>query len=274
MKKRLDVLLLEKGMAPSRERAKAIIMSGIVYVNNQKADKAGMSIPEDAEIEIRGKTNSFVSRGGLKIEKALDYFHIDPKDLCVMDIGASTGGFTDCLLTRGARKVYSIDVGYGQLAWKLRQDPRVVCMERTNIRYVTPEQLDDVPEFAVIDVSFISLKLVLPVVANLLNEHGRIACLIKPQFEAGKGKVGKKGVVREPEIHLEVLQSFIQNAHDAGFHVYSLTFSPIKGPEGNIEFLGYLGKDGGDAELDPAAVVAQAHGVLTNHDDETLKFPN
>ena len=268
MKKRLDVLLFEKGMVPSRERAKAIIMSGIVYVNNQKADKAGMSIPEDAEIEIRGKTNSFVSRGGLKIEKALNYFQIDPKDLCVMDIGASTGGFTDCLLTRGARKVYSIDVGYGQLAWKLRQDPRVVCMERTNIRYVTPEQLDDVPDFAVIDVSFISLKLVLPVVSNLLQEHGRVACLIKPQFEAGKGKVGKKGVVRDPEIHLEVLQSFIENAHEAGFHVYSLTFSPIKGPEGNIEFLGYLGKDGEDAELDPAALVAEAHGALAKHEEE------
>ena len=268
MKKRLDVLLFEKGMVPSRERAKAIIMSGIVYVNNQKADKAGMSIPEDAEIEIRGKTNSFVSRGGLKIEKALDYFQIDPKDLCVMDIGASTGGFTDCLLTRGARKVYSIDVGYGQLAWTLRQDPRVVCMQRTNIRYVTPEQLEDVPDFAVIDVSFISLKLVLPVVANLLQEHGRIACLIKPQFEAGKGKVGKKGVVRDPEIHLEVLQSFIENAHEAGFHVYSLTFSPIKGPEGNIEFLGYLGKDGEDAELDPAALVAEAHGALAKHEEE------
>ena len=268
MKKRLDVLLFEKGMVPSRERAKAIIMSGIVYVNNQKADKAGMSIPEDAEIEIRGKTNSFVSRGGLKIEKALNYFQIDPKDLCVMDIGASTGGFTDCLLTRGARKVYSIDVGYGQLAWKLRQDPRVVCMERTNIRYVTPEQLDDVPDFAVIDVSFISLKLVLPVVANLLQEHGRIACLIKPQFEAGKGKVGKKGVVRDPEIHLEVLQSFIENAHEAGFHVYSLTFSPIKGPEGTIELLGYLGKDGEDAELDPAALVAEAHGALAKHEEQ------
>ena len=215
-KKRLDVLLFEKGMVPSRERAKAIIMSGIVYVNNQKADKAGMSIPEDAEIEIRGKTNSFVSRGGLKIEKALTYFQIDPKDLCAMDIGASTGGFTDCLLTRGARKVYSIDVGYGQLAWKLRQDPRVVCMERTNIRKVTPDMLDDVPEFAVIDVSFISLKLVLPVVAQLLNEHGRIACLIKPQFEAGKGKVGKKGVVREPEIHLDVLNAFIETSGKVG----------------------------------------------------------
>ena len=266
-KKRLDVLLFEKGMVPSRERAKAIIMSGIVYVNNQKADKAGMSIPEDAEIEIRGKTNSFVSRGGLKIEKALTYFQIDPKDLCVMDIGASTGGFTDCLLTRGARKVYSIDVGYGQLAWKLRQDPRVVCMERTNIRKVTPDMLDDVPEFAVIDVSFISLKLVLPVVAQLLNEHGRIACLIKPQFEAGKGKVGKKGVVREPEIHLDVLNAFIENAHEAGFHVYNLTFSPIKGPEGNIEFLGYIGKDGEDADIDTAALVSEAHGALDKHDE-------
>ena len=266
-KKRLDVLLFEKGMVPSRERAKAIIMSGIVYVNNQKADKAGMSIPEDAEIEIRGKTNSFVSRGGLKIEKALTYFQIDPKDLCAMDIGASTGGFTDCLLTRGARKVYSIDVGYGQLAWKLRQDPRVVCMERTNIRKVTPDMLDDVPEFAVIDVSFISLKLVLPVVAQLLNEHGRSACLIKPQFEAGKGKVGKKGVVREPEIHLDVLNAFIENAHEAGFHVYNLTFSPIKGPEGNIEFLGYIGKDGEDADIDTAALVAEAHGALDKHDE-------
>ena len=266
-KKRLDVLLFEKGMVPSRERAKAIIMSGIVYVNNQKADKAGMSIPEDAEIEIRGKTNSFVSRGGLKIEKALTYFQIDPKDLCAMDIGASTGGFTDCLLTRGARKVYSIDVGYGQLAWKLRQDPRVVCMERTNIRKVTPDMLDDVPEFAVIDVSFISLKLVLPVVAQLLNEHGRIACLIKPQYEAGKGKVGKKGVVREPEIHLDVLNAFIENAHEAGFHVYNLTFSPIKGPEGNIEFLGYIGKDGEDADIDTAALVAEAHGALDKHDE-------
>ena len=268
MKKRLDVLLFEKGMVPSRERAKAIIMSGIVYVNNQKADKAGMSIPEDAEIEIRGKTNAFVSRGGLKIEKALNYFHIDPDGLCAMDIGASTGGFTDCLLTRGARKVFSIDVGYGQLAWKLRQDPRVVCMERTNIRKVTPEMLDgEVPEFAVIDVSFISLKLVLPVVSQLLSEHGRIACLIKPQFEAGKGKVGKKGVVREPEIHQEVLETFIQNAHESGFHVYDLTFSPIKGPEGNIEFLGYLGKDGEDAQVDPAALVAEAHEALAKHDE-------
>ena len=263
MKKRLDVVLVEKGFAPSREKAKAIIMSGIVFVDNQKADKAGMTIPEDAEVEVRGKTNSFVSRGGLKIEKALKFFDINPDGLCCMDIGASTGGFTDCLLTKGARKVFSIDVGYGQLAWKLRQDPRVVCMERTNIRYVTPDMLDgEKPELAVIDVSFISLKLVLPVVAQLLDEHGRVACLIKPQFEAGKGKVGKKGVVREPEIHLEVLEAFLENAHASGFHVYNLTFSPIRGPEGNIEFLGYLGRDGEDREIDLKALVAEAHGEL------------
>ncbi len=263
MKKRLDVLLFEKGLVPSRERAKAIIMSGIVYVNNQKADKAGMSVPEDAEIEVRGKTNEFVSRGGLKIEKALSYFNIDPAGLCAMDIGASTGGFTDCLLTKGARKVFSIDVGYGQLAWKLRQDPRVVCMERTNIRYVTPDMLEgEKPELAVIDVSFISLKLVLPVVAQLLAQNGRIACLIKPQFEAGKGKVGKKGVVRDPEVHREVLETFLVNAHGAGFVVYNMTFSPIRGPEGNIEFLGYLGREGQDVDIDLAALVAEAHGEL------------
>ncbi|MGI6170327.1 MAG: TlyA family RNA methyltransferase [Butyricicoccus sp.] len=263
MKKRLDVVLVEKGFAPSREKAKAIIMSGIVFVDNQKADKAGMSIPEDAAVEVRGKTNSFVSRGGLKIEKALKYFDINPDGLCCMDIGASTGGFTDCLLIKGARKVFSIDVGYGQLAWKLRQDPRVVCMERTNIRYVTPDMLDgEEPDLAVIDVSFISLKLVLPVVAQLLDEHGRVACLIKPQFEAGKGKVGKKGVVREPEIHLEVLEAFLENAHASGFHVYNLTFSPIRGPEGNIEFLGYLGRDGEDTEIDLPALVTEAHGEL------------
>ena len=263
MKKRLDVVLVEKGFAPSREKAKAIIMSGIVFVDNQKADKAGMSIPEDAAVEVRGKTNSFVSRGGLKIEKALKYFDINPDGLCCMDIGASTGGFTDCLLIKGARKVFSIDVGYGQLAWKLRQDPRVVCMERTNIRYVTPDMLDgEEPDLAVIDVSFISLKLVLPVVAQLLDEHGRVACLIKPQFEAGKGKVGKKGVVREPEIHLEVLEAFLENAHASGFHVYNLTFSPIRGPEGNIEFLGYLGRDGEDTEIDLPTLVTEAHGEL------------
>ena len=200
--------------------------------------------------------------GGKKIEKALNYFNIDPTDLVVMDVGASTGGFTDCLLRRGARKVYSIDVGYGQLAWSLRQDPRVKCMERTNIRYVTPDMLEETPSLCVIDVSFISLKLVLPVVSSLLTEDGHVANLIKPQFEAGKGKVGKKGVVREPEIHLEVLQNYVENAHAAGFKVLNVTFSPIKGPEGNIEFLGYLAKQGEEHIPDLAEVVRQAHEEL------------
>ena len=215
-KKRLDVLLFEKGLCPSRERAKIAIMEGIVYIAGQKAGKAGDMVDENAELEVRGNDNAFVSRGGKKIEKALNYFAIDPSGLTVMDVGASTGGFTDCLLRRGAEKVYSIDVGYGQLAWSLRQDPRVKCMERTNIRYVTPDMLEETPSLCVIDVSFISLKLVLPVVAGLLTEDGRVANLIKPQFEAGKGKVGKKGVVREPEIHLEVLENYVENAHAAG----------------------------------------------------------
>ena len=261
-KVRLDVLLFEKGLVPSRERAKTTIMEGLVYVNGQKADKAGMPVAEDAQIEVRDTGKSFVSRGGKKIEKALDHFAIDPEGLVVMDVGASTGGFTDCLLRRGAQKVYSIDVGYGQLAWSLRQDPRVKCMERTNIRYVTPDMLEETPSLAVIDVSFISLKLVLPVVSGLLTEEGRIACLIKPQFEAGKGKVGKKGVVREPEIHREVLEAFLENAHAAGMHVHDLTFSPIKGPEGNIEFLGYLGKQLEEGEIDLDDVIRQAHEEL------------
>lgn len=261
-KKRLDVLIFERGMVPSRERAKTTIMEGLVYVAGQKADKAGMMVSEDAQIEVRSNTRQFVSRGGKKIEKALSHFSIDPAGLVVMDVGASTGGFTDCLLQRGAVKVYSIDVGYGQLAYQLRIDPRVKCMERTNIRYVTADMLEETPSLAVIDVSFISLALVLPVVASLLDETGRIACLIKPQFEAGKGKVGKKGVVREPEIHLEVLEAFIQHAHNAGMHVHDLTFSPIKGPEGNIEFLGYLGKTLEERTLDLADIVSQAHKAL------------
>ena len=261
-KTRLDVLLFEKGLVPSRERAKTTIMEGLVYVNGQKADKAGMAVAEDAQIEVRDTGKSFVSRGGKKIEKALDHFAIDPAGLVVMDVGASTGGFTDCLLRRGAQKVYSIDVGYGQLAWSLRQDPRVKCMERTNIRYVTPDMLEETPSLAVIDVSFISLRLVLPVVSGLLSDEGRVACLIKPQFEAGKGKVGKKGVVREPLIHREVLEAFIENAHAAGMHVHNITFSPIKGPEGNIEFLGYLGKTLEEREIDLDEVVRQAHEEL------------
>lgn len=267
-KKRLDVLLFEKGLVPSRERAKTTIMEGLVYVNGQKADKAGENVAEDAQIEVRSNGKSFVSRGGKKIEKALGHFQIDPAGLVCMDIGASTGGFTDCLLQRGATKVYSIDVGYGQLAWSLRQDPRVKCMERTNIRYVTPDMLEETPDLAVIDVSFISLKLVLPVVAGLLSENGRVACLVKPQFEAGKGKVGKKGVVRDPAIHQEVLENFLINAHDAGFQVLDLTFSPIKGPEGNIEFLGYLSKTEIEGEYDIPTVIAQAHEQLDKKDEK------
>ncbi len=261
-KKRLDVLLFERGLAPSRERAKTSIMAGLVYVNGQKADKPGETVAEDAALEVRSIGREFASRGGHKIEKALDFFGIDPTGLAVMDVGASHGGFTDCLLQRGARRVYAIDVGYGQLAWSLRQDPRVKCMERTNIRYVTPEMLDETPSLCVIDVSFISLRLVLPVVFGLLSESGRAACLIKPQFEAGRGKVGKKGVVREPSIHLEVLSSFIENAHDAGFIVQNLTFSPIKGPEGNIEFLGDLAKGGAERIPDLSSLVQEAHTAL------------
>lgn len=261
-KKRLDVLLFEKGLCPSRERAKTAIMAGIVYIDGQKAGKAGDMVDETAALTVRDNGKSFVSRGGHKIEKALDYFAIDPAGLVVMDVGASTGGFTDCLLRRGAVKVYSIDVGYGQLAWSLRTDPRVKCMERTNIRHVTPDLLEETPSLAVIDVSFISLGLVLPVVAGLLSDDGRVACLIKPQFEAGKGRVGKKGVVREPEIHEDVLRAFVENAHKAGFQVLGLTFSPIKGPEGNIEFLGYLGKQAEEHAPDFAAVVDEAHRAL------------
>lgn len=261
-KQRLDVVLFERGLAPSRERAKALIMEGLVYVGGQKADKPGTTVAADASIEVRDSGKTFVSRGGHKIEKALDYFSIEPDGLTVMDVGASTGGFTDCLLRRGAQKVYSIDVGYGQLAWSLRQDPRVKCMERTNIRYVTPEMLEETPSFCVIDVSFISLALVLPVVAGLLSDDGRVACLIKPQFEAGRGKVGKKGVVREPAIHLEVLEKFVDHAHTAGFAVQNITFSPIKGPEGNIEFLGYLAKAGNETVPVLSDVVRQAHEEL------------
>ncbi len=261
-KERLDVLLVVRGLAESRSRAQAVIMAGEVYVNGQKADKAGMDVPLEAEVEVRGNVCPYVSRGGLKLEKALRDFGVDPTGYVCSDSGASTGGFTDCLLQQGASKVFAIDVGYGQLAWKIRSDPRVVVMERTNIRYVTPEDLGEALDLSVVDVSFISLKLVLPVVAGLLTEDGRVANLIKPQFEAGKGKVGKKGVVREPEIHLEVLENYVENAHAAGFKVLDVTFSPIKGPEGNIEFLGYLAKQGEEHIPDLAEVVRQAHEEL------------
>ena len=234
-----------------------------MYIAGQKAGKAGDMVDENAELEVRGNDNAFVSRGGKKIEKALNYFAIDPSGLTVMDVGASTGGFTDCLLRRGAEKVYSIDVGYGQLAWSLRQDPRVKCMERTNIRYVTPEQMGEPLDLSVVDVSFISLKIVLPAIKALLKPSGQVLCLIKPQFEAGKEKVGKKGVVRDPATHLEVLEQFIALAHELDFHILGLTFSPVKGPEGNIEFLGHLTiSDQPENCPDPAEVVRQAHETL------------
>ena len=262
-KKRLDVLLFEKGLCPSRERAKTAIMEGIVYIAGQKAGKAGDMVDENAELEVRGNENAFVSRGGKKIEKALNYFNIDPTDLVVMDVGASTGGFTDCLLRRGARKVYSIDVGYGQLDWKLRSDERVVCLERTNARYLSTEQIPEPLNFASIDVSFISLKLIFPALYPLLREGGEIACLIKPQFEAGREKVGKKGVVRDPAVHLEVLQQFLRHAKENNFTVLGITYSPIRGPEGNIEYLGFLRKsDEPDAIPELSDVVAASHDEL------------
>ena len=241
---RLDVYLTQKGMTQSRERAKALIMAGQVYIKNQKCDKAGTLIDESATaVEIRGDQLKYVSRGGLKLEKALTLFPIDLAGKTAMDIGASTGGFTDCMLQNGAAKVFAVDVGYGQFAWSLRQDKRVVNMERTNIRYVTPEDIGEPLDFASIDVSFISLKLVLPVAYQLLKTGGEITALIKPQFEAGKGQVGKKGVVRDKNVHFDVLRSVLSFAEDSGFAVCGLTFSPVKGPEGNIEYLAYLVKD-------------------------------
>ena len=234
MKERLDVLLVNRNLAESREKAKAIIMSGIVYVDGQKEDKAGTMFEDTVSVEVRGHTLAYVSRGGLKLEKAMTHFGVTLNGKICMDVGASTGGFTDCMLQNGAVKVYSVDVGHGQLAWKLRNDERVVCMEKTNIRYVTPEDIPDRIQFASIDVSFISLTKVLGPVKELLTEDGQIVCLIKPQFEAGREKVGKKGVVREKSTHLEVIESVIAFAKSIGFGILNLEFSPIKGPEGNI----------------------------------------
>ena len=264
IKKRLDVLLTEQGFADSRSRAQAIIMAGLVYVNGQKADKPGVSYEETVQIEVRGESCPYVSRGGLKLEKALRDFGVKPEGYVCSDSGASTGGFTDCLLQKGASKVYAIDVGYGQLDWKIRSDPRVVVMERTNIRYVTPEDLGEPLDLSVVDVSFISLKIVLPAIKNLLKPGaGQVVCLIKPQFEAGKEKVGKKGVVREPETHKEVLDSFVELAKQLRFTILGLTFSPVKGPEGNIEFLGHLTlAEAEGIEPDTASIVSQAHETL------------
>ena len=262
-KQRLDLLMTERGLCDSRSRAQALIMSGSVFVDGQKCDKAGTPVADDAAVEVRGETCPFVSRGGLKLEKALREFGVDPTGYVCSDSGASTGGFTDCLLQKGAKKVFAIDVGYGQLAWALRTDPRVVCMERTNIRYVTPEDLGEPLDLSVVDVSFISLRLVLPAVQKLLKPTGQVLCLIKPQFEAGKDKVGKKGVVREKSTHVEVLEQFLGLADELGFTVRNLTFSPVKGPEGNIEFLGHLSMQPADVERpDVAALVDAAHETL------------
>lgn len=263
-KKRLDVLLTEQGYADTRSKAQAIIMAGLVYVDGQKADKPGTSFEDTVSIEVRGHTCPYVSRGGLKLEKALRDFGVKPEGYVCSDSGASTGGFTDCLLQQGAKKVFAIDVGYGQLDWKIRSDERVVVMERTNIRYVTPEQLGEPLDLSVVDVSFISLKIVLPTIKQLLKpQSGQVLCLIKPQFEAGKEKVGKKGVVRDPETHKEVLDHFVALANELGFTILGLTYSPVKGPEGNIEFLGHLTlADTCGIEPDTEDVVAQAHTAL------------
>ncbi len=263
MKERLDIVLVNRGMAESRAKAQALIMEGLVFIAGQRVDKPGTAVDTAAAIEVRGKVCPYVSRGGLKLEKALKDFEVDPTGWICSDSGASTGGFTDCLLQKGAKKVYAIDVGYGQLDWKLRNDPRVVVMERTNIRYVTPEQLEDPLDLSVVDVSFISLRLVLPAIQKLLKPTGQVLCLIKPQFEAGREKVGKKGVVRELRTHIEVLEQFLEMARGLGFTVVDLTYSPVKGPEGNIEFLGHLSMGPAETRDFTAQGVAQeAHEML------------
>lgn len=248
-KKRLDIILFEKGYAQSREKAKSLIMSGVVFVDGERVDKAGATVDEQAEIEVRGSGINYVSRGGLKLEKAMQLFPINLENKVCMDIGASTGGFTDCMLQNGASKVFAVDVGYGQLAWKLRCDERVVNLERTNVRYLTAEQIGQPIDFISVDVSFISLKLVLPVAKTYLKQDGEIVCLIKPQFEAGRENVGKKGVVRDKQVHIDVVKSIIDFALQNKFDVKGLSFSPVKGPEGNIEYLIYLKNGSGICEI-------------------------
>lgn len=269
LKDRLDVILVKKGLFQSRERAKAAIMAGVVYVDGQKSDKAGTPISEDAEIFIKENLCPYVSRGGLKLEKAINEFNIELKEAVCMDIGASTGGFTDCMLQRGAQKVYAVDVGYGQLDYKLRINPNVVNMEKVNIRYLDPDEIKEELDFVSIDVSFISLKLVLPVAAPLLRENGSILCLVKPQFEAGKEQVGKKGIVREPEIHEEVIENVIGYAAACGLYPAGLTFSPIKGAKGNIEYLLLLKKEESESvdakeSFTSNHIIALAHSALIN----------
>ena len=262
-KKRVDLLMVEQGLAESRQKAQAIIMAGQVFAGDRRCDKAGLTLEEDTQLEVRGQTLRYVSRGGLKLEKAMKCFPITLEGKVAADIGASTGGFTDCMLQNGAVKVYAVDVGYGQLAWSLRSDPRVVCLERTNARYLTSEQIPEPLDFASIDVSFISLKLILPALRQLMKANGQVAALIKPQFEAGREKVGKKGVVRDPAVHLEVLEQFLVHASEAGFTVKGIDFSPIRGPEGNIEYLGYLSAEPGTVEHgDLKELVANSHKVL------------
>ena len=257
-KKRLDVVMVERGLAESRQKAQAVIMAGQVFVDDQKVDKAGAPVTEGQNVEIRGKTLPYVSRGGLKLEKAMQLWPIGLHGAVCADIGASTGGFTDCMLQNGAQKVYAVDVGYNQLDYRLRTHPQVVCMERTNARYLTREQIPDPLNFFSVDVSFI-----LPALRPLMQETGEGVCLVKPQFEAGKDKVGKKGVVRDPAVHLEVLEHFLEHAAHAGFSVKDITFSPIRGPEGNIEYLGYLSVRQGPAYSgDLSALVAASHGEL------------
>ena len=267
-KERLDVLLVQLGLANSRELAKAYIMAGNVYVDGQKEDKAGTKVAVNADIEVKGSQMKYVSRGGYKLEKAINEFGVQLEGKICLDIGASTGGFTDCMLQNGASKVYAIDVGYGQFAWKLRQDERVVCLEKTNVRYVTHEQVPDEGDFASIDVSFISLTKVLPAVLGVLGPNGQLVCLIKPQFEAGREKVGKKGVVRDINVHREVIEMIVNYVRGQNLGILALDFSPIKGPEGNIEYLIYLDKSQtGMAEEEVAArleeVVAQSHKILS-----------
>ena len=262
-KKRLDVLLVEQGLADSRQKAQAIIMAGQVYTGERRLDKAGQTLDEGTALEVRGQTMPYVSRGGLKLEKAMKSFPIILNGKIAADIGASTGGFTDCMLKNGAAKVYAVDVGYGQLAWAIRNDPRVVCLERTNARYLTTEQIPEPLDFASIDVSFISLGLILPALRPLLKDGGEVAALVKPQFEAGREKVGKKGVVRDPAVHLEVLEQFLCHAAQSDFSVKGLDFSPVRGPEGNIEYLGYLQTGAGAVfDGDLKGLVRRSHETL------------
>ncbi len=264
-KKRLDVLVYERGLAESREKAKTLIMAGVIYADNQKSDKPGTAYPETVKIELRGNKPKYVSRGGLKLEKAMSSFSLRLDGMVTMDVGASTGGFTDCMLQNGARRVYSVDVGYGQLDWKLRNDSRVVNLERTNIRYITKEQVPDEIDFFSVDVCFISLTLVLPAVRPFLKDNAQAVCLIKPQFEAGRGKVGKNGVVRDRNIHIEVIEKIYNFCLENGFSVLGLDFSPIKGPEGNIEYLMYIQKSDvplSAGDFDIQGLVEKSHALL------------